>query len=481
MDDLKLYGKSETEICSLTNTVRIFSNDIRMEFGLDKCATVALRRGKITESEGINMPNGQTIKCHQPEAYKYLGILQLDSIRHKQVKTLISREYTQRIRKILKSKLNGGNTIKAMNTWPIPVIRYTADFINWTQAELDNLDRKTRKLMTIYCSLHPRSDVDQLYLPRRLGGRGLLQVKQTVEEEKYALAEYVKDSGEPALIAVNDRKLLKAQQTKNQYKKITLQARADSWRNKVLHGQFLDKIEGKLDKERTWLWLTIGALKKETEGLIFAAQEQAIRTNAIKARIEKSADDPTCRLCKEAVETIDHILSCCKKIAQTDYKQRHNSVAKMIHWNLCHNYHIPTGKNWWKHNPEKVVENDCVKILWDFRIQTDKVLEHNTPDFTIVEKKKVWIIDVTIPGDSRIDEKQQEKLSRYYDLKIELQRLWHKPVQVVPVIIGALGAVPKDLSRHLQAINIDKITICQLQKATLLGSARIIRRYITQS
>ncbi|XP_067126490.1 uncharacterized protein [Centruroides vittatus] len=320
-----------------------------------------------------------------------------------------------------------------------------------------------------------------MYLPRKLVGRGLLQVKQTVEEEKYALAEYVKESNEPALIAVNNRKLLKAQQTKNQYKKTALQARADSWRNKALHGQFLDKIEGKVDKEKTWLWLINGALKKETEGLILAAQEQAIRTNAIKTKIEKSADDPTCRLCKEADETIDHILSCCKKIAQTDYKQRHNYVAQMIHWNLCHNYHIPVGKNWWDHKPEKVVENECAKILWDFRIQTDKVLEHNTPDLTIVEKEKVWIIDVAIPGDSRIDEKQQEKLNRYHDLKIELQRLWHKPVQAVPVIIGTLGAVPKDLGRHLQTINIDKITICQLQKATLLGSARIIRKYITQS
>uniref|UniRef100_A0A803TQZ4 Transmembrane protein 45B n=1 Tax=Anolis carolinensis TaxID=28377 RepID=A0A803TQZ4_ANOCA len=84
----------------------------------------------------------------------------------------------------------------------------------------------------------------------------------------------------------------------------------------------------------TWLWLTNGTLK-ETEGLILAAQEQAIRTNAIKAKIEKSADDPKCRLCKETDETIDHILSCCKKTAQTDYKQRHNCVAQMIHWNLC--------------------------------------------------------------------------------------------------------------------------------------------------
>uniref|UniRef100_A0A803TE67 Stress induced phosphoprotein 1 n=1 Tax=Anolis carolinensis TaxID=28377 RepID=A0A803TE67_ANOCA len=178
--------------------------------------------------------------------------------------------------------------------------------------------------------------------------------------------------------------------------------------------------------------------------------------------------------CKEADETIDHIFSCCKKIAQTDYKQRHNYVAQMIHWNLCLKYHLPAVKNWWDHKPAKVLENEHTKILWDFRIQTDKVPEHNTPDITVVEKKKVWIIDVAIPGDSRIDEKQQEKLSRYQDLKIELQRLWQKPVQVVPVVIGTLGAVPKDLSRHLETIGIDQITICQLQKATLLGSPRII-------
>ncbi|XP_062826554.1 uncharacterized protein LOC134296214 [Anolis carolinensis] len=234
------------------------------------------------------------------------------------------------------------------------------------------------------------------------------------------------------------------------------------------------KNEGKADKEKTWLWLTNGTLKKETEGLILAAQEQPIRTNAIKAKIEKSADDPKCRLCKETDETIDHILSCCKKIAQTDYKQRHNYVAQMIHWNLCLKYHLPAVKNWWDHKPAKVLENERAKILWNFRIQTDKVLEHNTPDITVVEKKKVWIIDVTIPGDSRIDKKQQEKLSRYQDLKIELQRLWQKAVQVVPVVMGTLGAVPKDVSRHLETIDIDKITICQLQKATLLGSARII-------
>ncbi|KAJ7331923.1 hypothetical protein JRQ81_014103 [Phrynocephalus forsythii] len=140
----------------------------------------------------------------------------------------------------------------------------------------------------------------------------------------------------------------------------------------------------------------------------FAAEEEAIRTNAVKARIEKSTESPTCRLCKEADETIDHILSCCKKIAQTDYKQPHNVVAQVVHWNLCQNYHLPVANNWWDHKPEKVTE-----------------------------------------------------------------------IQVVPVAIGTLGTVPKELSKYLEEIGVDKVTISQLQKAALLGSARIIRRYIT--
>ena len=57
MDDLKLYGKSTAELESLLNTVRIFSNDISMEFGLDKCATLAIFKGKVTETQGMNLPN----------------------------------------------------------------------------------------------------------------------------------------------------------------------------------------------------------------------------------------------------------------------------------------------------------------------------------------------------------------------------------------------------------------------------------------
>ena len=56
----------------------------------------------------------------------------------------------------------------------VPVVRYTAGIIDWTQAELEDLDRKARKLISAHHALHPQSDMDKLYLPIQAGGRGLL-------------------------------------------------------------------------------------------------------------------------------------------------------------------------------------------------------------------------------------------------------------------------------------------------------------------
>jgi hypothetical protein len=231
------------------------------------------------------------------------------------------------VRKVLKSKLNGGNIIKAINSWAVPVIRYTAGVVDWTQAELKDLDRKTRKLMTANHALHPQSDVDRLYLPRKTGGRGLLQIRQTFEEEKRALNDYIKNSTQSALKEVAKEDLLQVQGSKKEYRAEELRNRQERWQSKALHGQYLKDIEGKVDSDNIWNWLTNGELKKETEGFLLAAQDQALRTNTIKAHIDGTSDDSKCRLCKEKEETIDHLVSACSKIAQTDYKERHNKVA----------------------------------------------------------------------------------------------------------------------------------------------------------
>ena len=93
-----------------------------------------------------------------------------------------------------------------------------------------------------------------------------------------------------------------------QSKTEVLQLRETKYREKALHGQFLRKTDEDRD-DSTWEWLKHGSIKKETEGLLMAAQDQALRTNAVKNKIDKINISPMCRLCGEREETISHILA----------------------------------------------------------------------------------------------------------------------------------------------------------------------------
>ena len=78
MAELKLYGANKDQLDSLIQVVRIFSQDIKMSFGLEKCAVLEIRRGRQVDSSGIDLPDDQHIWETGEEGYKYLGILQLD-------------------------------------------------------------------------------------------------------------------------------------------------------------------------------------------------------------------------------------------------------------------------------------------------------------------------------------------------------------------------------------------------------------------
>ncbi|KAL1448063.1 hypothetical protein WDU94_010922 [Cyamophila willieti] len=172
VDDLKLIAKSDEELLEQIQNVKNFSDDIKMEFGLDKCAKATFQKGKLVRSEHIELDHDTTIKAlDQQEFYKYLGIEEHDGIQHKRMKTKLTKEYTRRIRNILNSELNSKNKISAINSLAVPVIQYSYGIIKWTLAELRKMDTKTRKQMTIHGALHPRADVDRLYIPRKNGGR----------------------------------------------------------------------------------------------------------------------------------------------------------------------------------------------------------------------------------------------------------------------------------------------------------------------
>ena len=109
MDDLKLYSRSEKGLDSLVQTVPVFSEDTGMEFGIEKHGKLVMGKGKIVKSVGIELPIGKVIKSLQEgESYKYLGILEADTFLEEKMKLNVSKEYTRRLRKVLKSKLNPG-------------------------------------------------------------------------------------------------------------------------------------------------------------------------------------------------------------------------------------------------------------------------------------------------------------------------------------------------------------------------------------
>ena len=148
---------------SLVQTVHVFSEDIGMEFGTEKCATLVMKKGKIVKSVGIELPDGQVIKSLQKdESYKYLGISEADKFLEEKMKLNVLKGYIRRLRKVLKSKLNGGNLVCGVNIWVVSLLRYSAAFVSWRKSELQAIDRKTRKLLSIYGALHPKLDVDRL-------------------------------------------------------------------------------------------------------------------------------------------------------------------------------------------------------------------------------------------------------------------------------------------------------------------------------
>ena len=116
-------------------------------------------------------------------------MLEANTIKMGLMKEKIMKEYWQRVKKVLGSKLNGGNTIKAINAWAISVVRYSGRIVDWTVDELKEADRKTRKLLTLNGALHPRSNTNRLYLPRAEGGRGLISIRECIRQDEHGLSD----------------------------------------------------------------------------------------------------------------------------------------------------------------------------------------------------------------------------------------------------------------------------------------------------
>ena len=318
-----------------------------MEFGIEKCAMLVMKSGKRHMTVGMELPNHDKIRTlRENETNKYLGILEADTIKQVEMKDKIRKEYLSRTRKLLETKLSSRNLIKGINTWAVPLVRYSGPFLKLTREELKQMDQRTRKLMTMHKALHPRDDVDRLYVSRKEGGRGLASIEDSVDASIQRVEDYIEkyERGLITTIRNDTNKTIDDRMTTT---------RKQKWRKNQLYGCF-KRLINNISHQKTWTWLRKRNLEWETESLLIAAHDNAIRTN-IKARIDKTQQNSKCRLCGVRDETINHIISECSKLALKEYNTRHDWVDKMIHWEMCKKLKFGHTNKWYVHNPAPVL------------------------------------------------------------------------------------------------------------------------------
>ena len=152
--------------------------------------------------------------------------------------------------------------------------------------------------MTMYKALYPRDDVDRLYLSRKEGGRGLASLENSIDT--LILEDYIgKHEGGLITATRND-----TDNTMANRMTITMKQK---WEEKQHYGCFKQLIN--ISHKKTWTWLRKGNLKREKESLLIAARNNTVRTNHMKARIDKTQQNSKCRLCVDSDKTINHIIS----------------------------------------------------------------------------------------------------------------------------------------------------------------------------
>jgi hypothetical protein len=134
--------------------------------------------------------------------------------------------------------------------------------------------------------------------------------------------------------------------------------------------------------------------------------------------------------------------------------------------------------------PPPVIENDDVKLYYNWDIITDRFRPNNRPDITVQLKQEriTHLIDVSIPNTENLDTKYREKIQKYSPIAEEIKEIWkQKYVKIVPIVISATGVIPKNLLKSLESIGIDHKLYIQIQKTTIINTCSIVRRFLNEN
>ena len=138
-------------------------------------------------------------------------------------------------------------------------------------------------------------------------------------------------------------------------------------------------------------------------------------------------------------------------------------------------------KKWYEEVPDQVRKSDDgnIEVWWDKKVITPTKFDKERPDLVIIDRnsKKWWMVDFAVPYDPNVARKEQEKIDGYQKLAAEVARMHNVKVEVVPIVVGSLGVVTKDLTRWLGRVGVGDV-VGGLQTSAIIGTAAILRKVL---
>ena len=520
VDDLKVYAASEAKLKVVLREVQAAMGDIGLLWNERKCVVVNVKRGCLQElAPGLKIDEQQLIKSLKEDSqYKFLGVLESIKQEDSLVLESAARVYLQRLSVIWSSPLSDHHKVVATNQFALPVLVYFMWTQVWPITELQRLDRESRKIMVENGGKHPLGTSDLLYLPRKVGGRGLKSIEAEYKLTKVKAAVRLYNNSDPTMQLVRQfeekarrtgrhsligdaqrfaeelgmklelrcpdpsgtteqgeviegRKIGVCAKKAVQSKRFE-DTKEKKWQGKLMMVRWEDE---KLDGE-CFSWMTEWrAAPTHTIAGKMELYEQLLPTKLYNSRKTKTTDDPDarCRLCGKAQESVAHVLSGFSVLAQTKYLSRHNAALKILFFELLKSYQLKPS-----------YENEQATVYWDVPVYADHIEVHaNRVDARIVDKENqtVILLEMSCPWVENREQKEKEKTLKYAPLRLELKQQYPGyRINQVNIIIDVLGGYSKELYssvRDLLGAEQSRECLRRMQKSVLSSSLNIVRSF----
>uniref|UniRef100_A0A1I7SG89 Reverse transcriptase domain-containing protein n=1 Tax=Bursaphelenchus xylophilus TaxID=6326 RepID=A0A1I7SG89_BURXY len=512
MDDIKLYGKSETELRMLIKEVQKVANKLGLQMNLKKCSTYG---AGLTESIAGFDPLGD-------RAYKYLGVPQRSVADTNLAFGELEGKVIRSIEETMACEyLTMRQVVTRLNSVIGPLVRFVAQSVltsqakvSWIYNKISDLDSKIRAKLAQTGLRYKKSNVARLYLSKSKNGIGLVNVQQVLVEALVSRAIYCLRA--PSLVEIREhiltaefdpvgaaRTVLRRSRIQLEIERVEMASAISAiktnyqarWMTKFTQSKLYQKwVHHDIDLANSNLWLERGEISPQNARIAVAAQDNTLLCRGFVGNRES---EKQCRMCNMGIETCSHILTECSYHRAHMYIERHDSVARNIYAVLAKDHGL-----WIPHYSQpvsSVTKTPTCELYWNYKFPCTRALEACRPDIVLIDRAKrtILIVEVAVSYVTRLKQMVSRKVYKYgvngekgadgesrgWNMIRELSEVYNMKVNLCAVVIGASGEVLPCTVKAIQSIS-SKTSSRQLlercQRSAVLGSTRVVKRHLAE-